>query len=76
MVTGPLLEQAEAGKLDAAGSDAAEFFSVHELGIFEYLQVLRDGRDRDPEGFRKARDGGGAAGEAIEDCLRRNRRRR
>jgi hypothetical protein len=67
VIANPLLESVEAGGLDAAGSYTAELFGVHEGGLFEDLQMLRDGGKRDAKRFGEARYGHGAAGEAVED---------
>jgi hypothetical protein len=67
VVADPLLQEAEACGLDAAGSYAAQLFCVHEANLFEDLQVLRYGGKRDAEGSRKSRYGHGAAGEMVED---------
>ena len=67
VIANPLLESAKACSFDAAGANAAELFSVHERGLFENLQVLGNGGERDAERFSKTRNGCRAADEAVED---------
>lgn len=67
VIANPLLEKAKACGLNAAGTYSAKLFGVHESNLFEDLQVLRNGGERDAEGIGQPRNGHGATGEVVED---------
>jgi len=66
MILDPLFECVKAGGFDAASAHAAELFSVREPYLFEDLQVLGHGRERDSERLGETRDGRGPGSQPIE----------
>jgi hypothetical protein len=67
VIANPLLEKPKSGGLDSAGSYAAQLFRLHEPYLFEDLQMLGNGRERDAKGLSESRNGHGAVREPVED---------
>lgn len=67
VVSNPLIERAKTRRFNAAGSDAAQLFRLHEPGRFENLQMLGDGGERDAQRFREPRDRRGTHCQPVEE---------